>query len=181
MVRAWIVIGVVAVLTAGCSSKKVTTVPTPMGQVTVSESGDKQTTHIATNEGPVTVTHQGDTVEVTTQTNTGEKVTATAMKSFPDSELGVPIYPGAKTREGAQRAKMDLPSGTTLTAAFICHDSPGKIVDFYKGHMTVMMANATPDNGTVAGTVGAGDQVTIIATKEDAGTGINISVTKLKK
>jgi len=108
---------VVAAAFLGCGRSR-KTVAVPGGTATVKTEkglrGDKQTVEVNTKEGKATVT-----------TEEGKKVT--------EADLGVPVYPGAKsetsgTYEGGQGGQMGKLEQYTLSTK----DSFEKVADFYK-------------------------------------------------
>lgn len=57
-------------------------------------------------------------------------VTAGAATNFTSDELGTDIYPGAKSARGGMR--MNLPTGSVISAAFVTSDSKDQVLAFYK-------------------------------------------------
>jgi len=91
-------------------------------------------------------------VHVTTNNN-GTAVTvpggaalATGGPAAPDSELGVPVYPGAVRQHGGLDTR--ALGGSMAMAHFTTTDSPGQVADFYKSRMgDGTVAEETGSNG----------------------------------
>jgi hypothetical protein len=60
----------------------------------------------------------------------GGTVTTSGASSFTSDDLGTDIYPGAQSTSGGMR--MDLPSGSMVTGAYLTSDSKDAVVTFYK-------------------------------------------------
>jgi nitrate reductase NapE component len=75
--------------------------------------------HVAGANGAVTLNTPGGTIE------------ANSAKSFTPGELGTDIYPGAQSTSGGM--KMELPSGSVVSGAFLTSDSKDAVLNFYKG------------------------------------------------
>ena len=65
-----------------------------------------------------------------TMSTPGGTFTANPSKTYSASELGTDIYPGAQPGHGGMR--MDLPTGSMVTAVFVTSDSKEQVVAFYK-------------------------------------------------
>jgi len=82
-------------------------------------------------------------------------ITAHSASSFTADELGTDIYPGAQSASGGM--KMNLPTGSMVTAIFVTPDSKDAVRDFYKaklgsgasvfdsGDSAVISANKSPE------------------------------------
>jgi hypothetical protein len=60
----------------------------------------------------------------------GGTVTTSGASSFTSDDLGTDIYPGAQSTSGGMR--MELPSGSMVTGAYLTSDSKDAVVTFYK-------------------------------------------------
>jgi hypothetical protein len=60
----------------------------------------------------------------------GGSITTSGASSFTSDDLGTDIYPGAQSTSGGMR--MDLPSGSMVTGAYLTSDSKDAVVTFYK-------------------------------------------------
>lgn|GEM_PF-1254150 len=67
--------------------------------------------------------------EISLQTPEG-KITANSSDSFTPAELGTDLYPGAISVRGGM--KMDMPTGSMVTAIYATADSSDKVAAFYK-------------------------------------------------
>jgi hypothetical protein len=70
--------------------------------------------------------------QVTMQTPEG-KITANPSETFTASDLGTDLYPGAQSKRGGMR--MQLPTGSMVTAVFLTSDSKQQVIDFYKSKL----------------------------------------------
>ena len=70
--------------------------------------------------------------QVTFQTPEG-KVTANTTETYTASDLGTDPYPGAQSTRGGMR--MQLPTGSMVTAVFLTSDSKQQVIDFYKSKL----------------------------------------------
>jgi len=60
-------------------------------------------------------------------------ITTTPDENISASDLGVEIYPGAQSTRGSMR--MQLPTGSMVTAVFLTSDSKQQVIDFYKSKL----------------------------------------------
>jgi len=100
----------------------------------------------------------GSNGRVTVQTPGGSISTNRSM-TFTASELGAEIYPGAESTPGGMR--MDLPTGSIVSGAFLTSDSKDAVVSFYKskfgsdasvfdgGDSAVITLNKAPQDSVV--------------------------------
>jgi hypothetical protein len=70
--------------------------------------------------------------QVTMETPEG-KITANPSETFTASDLGTDLYPGAQSTRGSMR--MQLPTGSMVTAVFLTSDSKQQVIDFYKSKL----------------------------------------------
>jgi len=74
----------------------------------------------------------GSNGQVTVQTP-GGSITTNRSMTLTGSELGVDLYPGAESTPGGMR--MDLPTGSMVSGAFLTSDSKDAVVSFYKSKL----------------------------------------------
>lgn len=74
----------------------------------------------------------GKNGQITMNTPSGS-VTASNETNFTAEELGTDIYPGAQSVHGGMR--MNLPTGSIVSGAFLTSDSKDKVLDFYKSKL----------------------------------------------
>jgi hypothetical protein len=74
----------------------------------------------------------GSNGQVSVQTP-GGSITTNRSMTFTATELGVDIYPGATSTPGGVR--MDLPTGSVVSGAFLTSDSKDAVVSFYKSKL----------------------------------------------
>ena len=72
----------------------------------------------------------GSNGQVSVQTP-GGLITTNRSATYSASELGADLYPGAQSTPGGMR--MDLPTGSMVSASFVTSDSKDAVVNFYKG------------------------------------------------
>jgi hypothetical protein len=112
----------------------------------------------------------------------GSTVTSSNSADFTASDLGTDIYPGATPTEGG--SKMDLPTASLITAAYLTSDPASKVEAFYKDKFgtvatdlniggTVMIVHKVSDKENVRITVTSNN-------RQDGKTKIVIQHTKVK-
>lgn len=86
-------------------------------------------------------------------------ITAHSATNFTPDELGTDIYPGAQSASGGM--KMNLPTGSMVTAIFLTSDGKDAVRDFYKaklgsgasvfdsGDASVISASKGPDENVM--------------------------------
>ena len=82
-----------------------------------------------------------------TVTTPGGSYTANPTQTYTASELGTEIYPGAQPRRGGM--KMDLPTGSMVTAIFLTSDSKEQVLDFYKTTMGSTASVIDTEDGAI--------------------------------
>lgn len=88
--------------------------------------------------------------------------TFSAGESAPnESDLGVPVYPGAATEKGG--VTMNAASASMVMAKFTTSDSASQVVDFYKSKMGNAAVAVSSGGGTVL-SAGASDSDRIMVT-----------------
>jgi hypothetical protein len=78
--------------------------------------------------------HVDSSGRVTINTPAGA-ITTTPVENLSASDLGVDIYPGAQSTRGSM--KMEMPTGSSVTGAFLTSDPPAQVVAFYKDKLGV--------------------------------------------
>ncbi|MGB9407483.1 MAG: zinc ribbon domain-containing protein [Terracidiphilus sp.] len=125
----------------------------------------------------------GPNGQMTLQTPEG-KVNLNTSETYTAAELGTDLYPGAQSTRGGM--KMDLPTGSMVTAVFLTSDSKDQVIAFYKnkfGSETSVFESA--DNAVI--TLNKSQQEAVVVTittnsSEDHGkTRITITHTKSTK
>jgi hypothetical protein len=125
----------------------------------------------------------GSNGQVTLHTS-GGTVTANPSMTFTASELGADIYPGAQSTPGGVR--MDLPTGSMVSAVFLTSDAKDMVVSFYKGKLGSDASVFDTSDGAVL-SVDKGQQESVVVTvtakpsEDDGKTKIVIVHTKAGK
>jgi len=115
-------------------------------------------------------THVDSSGRVTMSTPAGT-ITTTPTENLSASDLGVEIYPGAQSTSGSM--KMEMPTGSSVTGAFLTSDSTDQVVAFYKDKLGAG-ASVTSIFGTtmIQLKVGPGEAIQVtIAANPSAGNG----------
>ncbi len=118
-----------------------------------------------------------------TMQSPGGSFTTNRPMTFTATELGVDIYPGATSTPGGLR--MNLPTGSVVSGAFVTSDSKDAVVSFYKGKLgsdaTVYDA---AESAVITANKGQQDSVVVTVTSkpsaDDGKTKIMIVHTKSK-
>lgn len=177
------VIGLAAIVgLLGCAKKDDFVVETPDGKATVSTNADGKTV-IEGEKGKLEIDQDGNGVSMTSTDEKGDKTTVSSSSDFDESKLGVPLYPGAKLKDGAgSKSSVTGPMGTMMTVVMETSDSPEKVVEFYKGELRDPKPFSGPEAGMVTGTSPSGDDVTAAASliEETKATLVTLSVTTKK-
>ena len=113
----------IAVMAAGCGSKK--TIETPGGEVTVEERGGKTEVTFEDEEGKGKLEFKGDEMSGTITTEEGT-VSFGAEAKITEEELGLPFYPGAEPGQTVEQDK------SFAQAYFTTPDSVDKVKAFYE-------------------------------------------------
>ena len=113
----------IAVMAAGCGSKK--TIETPGGEVTVEERRGGTEVTFEDEEGKGKLEFKGDEMSGTITTEEGT-VSFGAEAKITEEELGLPFYPGAKPGQTIQHDK------GFAQAYFSTPDSVDKVKAFYE-------------------------------------------------
>ena len=98
--------------------------------------------------------------QVTMETPAG-KITANPSETFTASDLGVDLYPGAQSTRGGMR--MQMPTGSMVTAVFLTSDSKQQVTDFYKGKLGSAATVMESSEGAVI-SINKGQQESIVVT-----------------
>ena len=124
----------------------------------------------------------GSNGQVTMQTPGGSMTTNRSM-TFTATELGVDIYPGATSTPGGLR--MNLPTGSVVSGAFVTSDTKDAVVSFYKSKLgsDATVYDAT-ESAVITANKGQQDSVVVTVTskpsEDDGKTKIMIVHTKGK-
>lgn len=172
---------VVALLGFGCAKSNEVTIDGPDGSSTVSRSGDK--TVVETDKGKLEIDEVEGGFKMTGTDEKGRKTTIVSSGDFDLDDLGVPLYPGAKIKAGAEgKSSVTGPMGKMMTVVMATADSPEKVVDFYQKELRDPKPFTSPEAGLVNGENGAGDSVTVAAAldAESKSTMVTLSVTTKK-
>ena len=169
---------VLAAALAGCGKpKESVTVQTPDGSVTTTEDGGK--VEVKSGDGQVaTTTTKDGTTTFEGRDAEGNLVKAQGGKDVDMSGLGVPQYPGATLKDEGSQAKVQTGAGTAHSVALTTTDPPQKVIDWYKGQVTVDTSMTTPDGAMLMGKCKDGQQVTVTASLDNGKTTIGIVTQK---
>jgi hypothetical protein len=88
----------------------------------------------------------GDNSKVTINTGAGS-ISANTGQSYSASELGTDVYPGASKGHGGM--KMDLPTGSMISAVFLTSDSKDQVLNFYKSRLGSESSVIDTSNGAI--------------------------------
>jgi hypothetical protein len=91
----------------------------------------------------------------------GGNLTANSSSNLTASDLGTDIYPGAQTTEGGMR--MDLPTGSMVSASYLTSDAKDSVVSFYKGRFGSGASVFDTTDGAVL-SVNKGPQESVVVT-----------------
>jgi len=78
----------------------------------------------------VHVEGNGDKVTLSTP---GGSISTSNSQTYSASDLGTDVYPGAQNGHGSM--KMDLPTGSMVTAVFVTSDSKDQVAQYYKNKL----------------------------------------------
>jgi hypothetical protein len=114
----------------------------------------------------------------------GGTITADSSEKFTASELGTEIYPGARPGHGSMR--MEMPTGSMVTATFITSASKDQVLAFYKANLgSAATVVDMPDGAILTLPRGQQESVTVTITSKpsenDGKTKIAIVHTKSNK
>ena len=129
----------------------------------------------------VHVSGSGDQVALNTP---GGSISVNSNENFTASDIGTDIYPGATAGKGGMR--MNLPTGSMVTAIFVTADSKDQVLAFYKDKLgsgassyessegAVVTANKDNDSVVVTITPNASEydgktQIAVVHTKSNKG------------
>jgi len=98
--------------------------------------------------------------QVTMSTPNGT-LTANPSESYSASELGTDPYPGAQSHKGGMR--MNMPSGSMVTAVFVTSDSKDKVLAFYKEKLGSAASIIDTQEGAIL-TLSTGQQESVMVT-----------------
>ena len=121
--------------------------------------------------------------QVTIHTQDGT-VTANTSEKFSASDLGTEIYPSAQAGHGSMR--MELPTGSMVTAVFVTSDSKDQVLAFYKATLGSAATVIDTQDGAIL-TLPKGQQESVMVTisskssEHDGKTKIAIVHTKTNK
>jgi hypothetical protein len=126
----------------------------------------------------------GDNAKVTLNTGAGS-ISANTGENYSSAELGTDAYPGAQRARGGMR--MDLPTGSVVTAVYLTNDSKDQVESFYKSRLgggATVIDNA--DSAVIQIAKSQQETVMVTATSKTSGdsagkTEITIVHTKSKK
>lgn len=97
----------------------------------------------------VHINSRGDGVTLSTKDGS---ITTGSATTVSESDLGVPIYPGATRREGG--VQINSGTGSMVTAIFSTTDSADKVIDFYRDKVG---ANASVVQSPTGAVISSGD------------------------
>jgi hypothetical protein len=126
----------------------------------------------------------GPNAKVTLKTD-GGTFSANTGENYSASDLGTDIYPGATKTEGG--LKMDLPTGSMISANFLTSDSKDQVLSFYKSKFggSEVSSYDTANGAVVSMKKGENEAVIVTITagtsSSDPKTKIAIVHTKSKK
>lgn len=143
-------------------------------KVTTSQDGGKVTVEGAKGETS-TFESDGKGGGTVTSTTPEGKQTMTSGQSFPESELGLPFYPGSKEKpEGS--FKSEAPTGSSHMAVRLTSDAPAKVAEFYKPKLKDPTSVSSNGNAMLTGKLPDGSNVQITATREEGQTQTTVGV-----
>jgi hypothetical protein len=102
--------------------------------------------------------HKSANGDVTISTSEGT-LTANGTEKFTESDLGIPIYPGAAQGEGGVRMK--IAGRTMVTANYLTADPKDKVLAFYKDKAGANAENIMTDTGGVITLTKDSDSITV--------------------
>jgi len=128
--------------------------------------------------------HMSGTGGQVTMNTPGGTITTNSTETFSASDLGTDIYPGAQPAKGGMR--MNLPSGSMVSAVFVTSDSKDQVVNYYKGKFgSDASVYDNPNNALVTVNKGKEESVmvtiTVSPSQYDGKTQIHIVHTKSTK
>lgn len=102
--------------------------------------------------------HKSANGDITISTPKGT-ITANETQHFTESDLGVPIYPGATQGSGGMRMK--IAGRSMVTANYLTGDAKEKVLAFYKDKAGANAQTMTTDTGGVITTGNDSESITI--------------------
>ena len=152
---------------AGCGKDEPKTVKTPEGKVTIKteQEGGQGVVRVESEKGKVTVTTGG-------------------QQTVSEAELGVPIYPGAKTVSTGQFEGTRGSMPGVQTYMFVTTDGQDKVASFYKSNLKDVSQEITQTAGnkkTTIFTIGKKGAIHLQVSGDVSGGETTIQVMKVVK
>ncbi|MBS1713080.1 MAG: hypothetical protein JST30_01950 [Armatimonadetes bacterium] len=176
--KGWNLIFVIAMLAlSGCGAgagDNVTVQDAQGNKVTTDRDGGKVTVEGAKGE-KATFESDGKGGGTVTSTTPEGRQSMTSGTSFPESELGLPFYPGS-TEKPEGSFKSESPTGSSHMSVRSTKDEQAKVAAFYKSKLKDPTSVSTNGNEMLTGKLPDGSNVQNTATREEGQSETTIGV-----
>jgi len=162
---------------AGCGSKGDVVIQDGEGNKVEVKDGQTQVTSTDEKGGTVKTNVEPDG-KMTTESSNGDK--SSVGVSIPESEFGVPYYPGS-THGASSPIKTETGAEINFAAMTTTKDDPATVIKFYESKVTEPKKSSASSDGmvmeSVSGKLADGSEVAIAATKAKDATETQITLT----